>query len=157
MLLYVILLAGSVAMSALLTVWVRSTAVAYGLKATPVYGRHTHTKPLPRLGGIAICVTFMTAALAYIPIARFLHVEISVRNYLGILVPVMLIFFMGAYDALPKNANGKIDRPRLKDAFARNESDGKAEETRGALAAGPSTSKPATDTSFSPGGNTSQV
>ncbi len=58
-------------MSALLTAWVRSTAVAYGLKATPVYGRHTHTKPLPRLGGIAICVTFMTAALAYIPIARF--------------------------------------------------------------------------------------
>ena len=78
MLLYVILLSGSVALSALLTVWVRSTAVAYGLKATPVYGRHTHTKPLPRLGGIAICVTFMTAALAYIPVARFLHVDISV-------------------------------------------------------------------------------
>jgi UDP-GlcNAc:undecaprenyl-phosphate GlcNAc-1-phosphate transferase len=106
---YVILLAGSVAMSALLTVWVRSTAVAYGLKATPVYGRHTHTKPLPRLGGIAICVTFMTAALAYIPIAHLLHVDISVRNYFGILVPVMLIFFMGAYDDIrPLKPKSKI-------------------------------------------------
>ncbi|MBV9888477.1 MAG: undecaprenyl/decaprenyl-phosphate alpha-N-acetylglucosaminyl 1-phosphate transferase [Acidobacteria bacterium] len=109
MLLYVILLTGSVAMSALLTVWVRSTAVAYGLKATPVYGRHTHTKPLPRLGGIAICVTFMTAALGYIPIARLLHVEISTRNYLGILVPVLLIFFMGAYDDIrPLKPKSKI-------------------------------------------------
>lgn len=109
MLLYVILLAGSVAMSALLTVWVRSTAVAYGLKATPVYGRHTHTKPLPRLGGIAICVTFMTAALAYIPVARFLHVQISIRNYLGILIPVLLIFFMGAYDDIrPLQPKSKI-------------------------------------------------
>src|ERR1700742_4067744 len=109
MLLYVLLRAGSVAMSALLTVWVRSTAVAYGLKATPVYGRHTHTKPLPRLGGIAICVTFMTAALAYIPIAPFLHVEISVSNYLGILVPVLLIFFMGAYDDIrPLKPKSKI-------------------------------------------------
>ena len=37
--LYVILLAASAAISALLTYWVRRTAVAYGLKATPVYGR----------------------------------------------------------------------------------------------------------------------
>lgn len=88
----------SVVVSALLTYWVRTTAIAYGLKATPVYGRHTHTKPLPRLGGIAICVTFMTAALAYIPIARFLHIAISTKSYLGILVPVLLIFLMGAYD-----------------------------------------------------------
>ncbi len=79
-------------MSALLTAWVRSTAIAYGLKATPVYGRHTHTKPLPRLGGIAICVTFMTAALAYIPIARYLQIDVSTKGYLGILIPVLLIF-----------------------------------------------------------------
>jgi UDP-GlcNAc:undecaprenyl-phosphate GlcNAc-1-phosphate transferase len=109
MLLYAILLVGSVVLSALLTAWVRSTAIAYGLKATPVYGRHTHTKPLPRLGGIAICVTFLTAALAYIPIARFMNVEISVRNYLGILIPVLLIFLMGAYDDIrPLKPKSKI-------------------------------------------------
>src|SRR3984885_876482 len=109
MLLYAILLVGSVVMSALLTAWVRSTAVAYGGKATPVYGRHTHTKPLPRLGGIAICVTFMTAAFAYVPIARFLNVEISVRNYLGILIPVVMIFLMGAYDDIrPLKPKSKV-------------------------------------------------
>jgi UDP-N-acetylmuramyl pentapeptide phosphotransferase/UDP-N-acetylglucosamine-1-phosphate transferase len=84
--LYVLLLTASVALSALLTYWVRSTAVAWGLKATPVYGRHLHTKPLPRLGGIAICVTFMTAALAYIPISQTLHLGVSTKSYLGILI-----------------------------------------------------------------------
>jgi len=79
MILFLSLLATSAAVSALLTYWVRTTAVAYGLKATPVYGRHLHTKPLPRLGGIAICVTFMTAALAYIPISRLLHVSVSTK------------------------------------------------------------------------------
>jgi UDP-GlcNAc:undecaprenyl-phosphate GlcNAc-1-phosphate transferase len=98
MILYIPLLAASAAMSALLTYWVRTTAVAYGLKATPVYGRHLHTKPLPRLGGIAICVTFMTAAFAYVPLSRFLQVGFSTWSYFGILLPVLLIFLMGAYD-----------------------------------------------------------
>jgi UDP-GlcNAc:undecaprenyl-phosphate GlcNAc-1-phosphate transferase len=109
MILYVSLLAAAAAVSALLTYWVRMTAVAYGLKATPVYGRHLHTKPLPRLGGIAICVTFMAAALAYIPISRFLHVSVSTKSYLGILVPVLLIFLMGAYDDVqPLKPKSKI-------------------------------------------------
>ena len=64
-----------------------------------------------------------------------------------------------AYEALPKNANGKIDRPRLKDAFARNENDGKPEEPREAPSGGQSSSTPkaSTEASFSPGGNASQV
>jgi UDP-GlcNAc:undecaprenyl-phosphate GlcNAc-1-phosphate transferase len=98
MILYTSLLIASAAMSALLTYWVRTTAVAHGLKATPVYGRHLHTKPLPRLGGIAICVTFMVAALLFIPISTVLQLSVSARGYLGILVPVLLIFLMGAYD-----------------------------------------------------------
>jgi UDP-GlcNAc:undecaprenyl-phosphate/decaprenyl-phosphate GlcNAc-1-phosphate transferase len=107
--LYVILLAASAAISALLTYWVRRTAVAYGLKATPVYGRHLHTKPLPRLGGIAICATFMAAACAYLPISRLLHSSVSIKAYLGILVPVLLIFLMGAYDDIkPLKPKSKI-------------------------------------------------
>jgi UDP-GlcNAc:undecaprenyl-phosphate GlcNAc-1-phosphate transferase len=109
MILYVLLLAMSAGVSALLTYWVRTTAVAYGLKATPVYGRHTHTKPLPRLGGIAICVTFMSAAFAYVPLSRILHTSFSVWSYLGILVPVLLIFLMGAYDDIkPLKPKSKI-------------------------------------------------
>jgi UDP-GlcNAc:undecaprenyl-phosphate GlcNAc-1-phosphate transferase len=110
MTLYATLLAASAAvLSALLTYWVRKTAVAYGLKSTPVYGRHTHTKPLPRLGGIAICVTFMVGAFAYLPISKLLHTAISTRSYLGILIPVLLIFLMGAYDDVsPLKPKSKI-------------------------------------------------
>ncbi len=109
MLLYVYIFVLAVGVSALLTYWVRNAAVAHGLKATPVYGRHTHTQPLPRLGGIAICVTFLLAALAYLPISKFLHIDFSMRGYFGILVPVLLIFLMGAYDDLkPLKPNAKI-------------------------------------------------
>jgi UDP-GlcNAc:undecaprenyl-phosphate/decaprenyl-phosphate GlcNAc-1-phosphate transferase len=90
----------AIAVSALLTYWVRTAAIARGLKSTPVYGRHTHTQPLPRLGGVAICFTFGLAALAYLPITRFLHIGLYLRNYLGILIPLLIIFLMGAYDDL---------------------------------------------------------
>jgi UDP-GlcNAc:undecaprenyl-phosphate GlcNAc-1-phosphate transferase len=109
MLLYLYIFALATGVSALLTCWVRDGAVARGLRATPVHGRHTHTKPLPRLGGVAICLTFMLAALAFLPVSRFLHIGFSARGYLGILVPVLLIFLMGAYDDLrPLKPGAKV-------------------------------------------------
>ncbi len=109
MFIYVYIFALSVAGSALLTRWVRNTAIARGLKATPVYGRHTHTRPVPRLGGIAIFVTFLSAALAYLPLSRSLDDSVSIKTYLGILVPVLLIFGMGVYDDLkPLKPTSKI-------------------------------------------------
>jgi UDP-GlcNAc:undecaprenyl-phosphate/decaprenyl-phosphate GlcNAc-1-phosphate transferase len=99
----------SVTLSALLTWWVRETATSRGLNATPIYGRHTHTLPVPRLGGIAICATFLLAALAYIPLSRLLFVSFEIKSYLGILVPVMLIFAMGVYDDLkPLKPRAKV-------------------------------------------------
>jgi UDP-GlcNAc:undecaprenyl-phosphate GlcNAc-1-phosphate transferase len=99
----------SVTLSALLTWWVRETATTRGLNATPIYGRHTHTLPVPRLGGIAICATFLLAALAYIPLSRLLFVNFEIKSYLGILVPVMLIFAMGVYDDLkPLKPRAKV-------------------------------------------------
>jgi UDP-GlcNAc:undecaprenyl-phosphate GlcNAc-1-phosphate transferase len=109
MLLFVYILVAAVATSALLTYWVRNVAIARGLKATPVYGRHTHTKPVPRLGGVAICLTFLLAAAAYIPLSPLFHVEFSLRNYFGIVVPVVLIFVMGVYDDLkPLKPKAKV-------------------------------------------------
>jgi UDP-GlcNAc:undecaprenyl-phosphate GlcNAc-1-phosphate transferase len=100
MLPYVYIFALAAGVSALLTYSVRSAAVTRGLKATPVYGRHTHTHPLPRLGGVAIFLTFLPGALAYLPISRLLHLSFSIRAYIGVLVSVLLIFLMGAYDDL---------------------------------------------------------
>jgi UDP-GlcNAc:undecaprenyl-phosphate/decaprenyl-phosphate GlcNAc-1-phosphate transferase len=109
MFLYVYIFALCAAISALLTQWVRNAAIARGLRATPVYGRHTHTQPVPRLGGIAICLTLLLAALAYIPISRSLHTSFSIRNYVGILAPVVLIFAMGIYDDLkPLKPKSKV-------------------------------------------------
>ena len=52
----------------------------------------------------------------------------DLRDHLKKLVPnYMMPARWTAYEALPKNANGKIDRPRLKEAFARNEPDAKPE------------------------------
>jgi UDP-GlcNAc:undecaprenyl-phosphate/decaprenyl-phosphate GlcNAc-1-phosphate transferase len=109
MLFYLTTFIAALGLSALLTYWVRNTAVAHGLKATPVYGRHTHTKPLPRLGGIAICLTFLLGALLYVPISRFFHASFAARSYFGILIPVFMIFLMGAYDDLkPLKPRSKI-------------------------------------------------
>jgi UDP-GlcNAc:undecaprenyl-phosphate/decaprenyl-phosphate GlcNAc-1-phosphate transferase len=97
---YVYVFALAVGLSALLTRWVRNTATNRGLKGTPVYGRHTHTLPVPRLGGIAIFATFLLAAAAYIPLSSSLDPSFSIKTYLGILGPVLLIFAMGVYDDL---------------------------------------------------------
>jgi acyl-coenzyme A synthetase/AMP-(fatty) acid ligase len=52
----------------------------------------------------------------------------DLRDHLKKLIPnYMMPARFTAYEALPKNANGKIDRPRLKDAFIRNETSGQPE------------------------------
>ena len=94
---YVFVLA--TALSAFLTVLVRDTAVSKGLKSAPILGKHTHTNPLPRLGGLAICLAFMIV-IGFFPISRLNHTSFSERHFLGILIPVLAIFLMGIYDDL---------------------------------------------------------
>lgn len=94
---YAVILVIAGCLSAILTVAVRATSVARGLSATPVHGRHTHTKPLPRLGGIAICLTFLIVISA-MPLSSLAHTHFPAHRYVGLLVPVLLIFLMGAVD-----------------------------------------------------------
>jgi amino acid adenylation domain-containing protein len=55
---------------------------------------------------------------AYVPMPGCAMTPASLRNALARLIPAyMMPTRWSAYDALPRNANGKIDRPRLKDAF----------------------------------------
>jgi acyl-coenzyme A synthetase/AMP-(fatty) acid ligase len=55
---------------------------------------------------------------AYVPMQGCAMTPASLRNALGRLIPAyMMPTRWSAYEALPRNANGKIDRPRLKDAF----------------------------------------
>ena len=82
----------------------------------------------------------------------------ELREHLKKLVPnYMIPARWNAYEALPKNANGKTDRPKLKEAFARNENVGKGEEGAEASGKSPSTSTPSKDSSFLPDDRASQV
>jgi len=76
--------------------------MARGWVAVPASDRHLHTKPLPRLGGIAIFLTFsFTIGLAILVswwYPKFLPVQ--PRLVESILIPGILIFLLGVYDDL---------------------------------------------------------
>jgi amino acid adenylation domain-containing protein len=66
-------------------------------------------------GGWMICCAFVTREAAEVT-------PNSLREHLKKIIPsYMFPVRWMPYDALPKNANGKIDRPRLKDRFLQNE------------------------------------
>jgi amino acid adenylation domain-containing protein len=107
--------------------------------------------PTDNFGGYMICAAYVVRAGEQATLA-------DLRDHLKKLVPnYMMPARWTAYEALPKNPNGKIDRPKLKEAFARNENDGKGEERAEASEESPSTSTPSKDTSFLPGRRASQV
>ena len=60
MLIYPIYLVASIAISVLLTWAVRDTANRLKLAFAPASNRHVHTRPIPRLGGVAV---FLTCAI----------------------------------------------------------------------------------------------
>jgi len=92
----------SVVVSFVLTRYVRNVAVARGWVAVPVSDRHLHTKPLPRLGGVAI---FFAFALA-VGLAMLLSlwkpgfVPFTPRVTESVLIPGVLVFLLGVYDDL---------------------------------------------------------
>ena len=66
-------------------------------------------------GGWMICC-------AYVPRTGASATQVTLRNHLEQLIPAyMLPVRWMQFPALPKNANGKIDRPRLKDLFLATE------------------------------------
>ncbi len=110
--------------------------------------------PTDNFGGYMICAAYVVRAGEQATLA-------DLREHLKKLVPnYMMPARWTPYEALPKNANGKIDRPRLKDAFARNENEGQPEIPSGAppkTSNSPSTTKTSTEPSFLPGDPRSQV
>src|SRR5229473_482505 len=93
----------SLLFSFILTRYVRDFASRRGWVAVPSQERHLHSTPLPRLGGVAIFISFSLGMLAtafmasYIP---YLHSAVSFKTLLTILVPACLVFLLGVYDDL---------------------------------------------------------
>jgi UDP-GlcNAc:undecaprenyl-phosphate/decaprenyl-phosphate GlcNAc-1-phosphate transferase len=90
----------SILFSFLLTRTVRRISVSQGWAVAPSSDRHVHCSSIPRLGGIAIYLSFIAVlaillgALAYFQAP----VDISPRTVLYILVPATLVFLVGIYD-----------------------------------------------------------
>jgi UDP-GlcNAc:undecaprenyl-phosphate GlcNAc-1-phosphate transferase len=82
---------------------VRDFASRRGWVAVPSQERHLHSTPLPRLGGVAIFISFSLSMLAAALMAFYipsLHSAFSLKTLLTILGPATLVFLLGVYDDL---------------------------------------------------------
>jgi UDP-GlcNAc:undecaprenyl-phosphate GlcNAc-1-phosphate transferase len=85
----------------ILTRYVRDFAASRGWVAAPTQERHLHSNPLPRLGGVAIFLSFSSCmAIAAFWISRNprLHAAFSLKTLLTIVIPATLVFLLGVYD-----------------------------------------------------------
>ena len=86
-----------------LTRYIRDFATVRGWVTFPTQERHMHSSPLPRLGGVAIflsfCVCMAVAALWSMRHAPA-HSSQFLRTMARILVPAGLVFLLGVYDDL---------------------------------------------------------
>ena len=86
-----------------LTRYVRDFANAHGWVAAPTHERHLHSNPLPRLGGVAIFLSF-SCCVALVVLWALRHPHTLSPHYLRasatILVPATLVFLLGVYDDL---------------------------------------------------------
>jgi len=85
----------------ILTRYVRDFANARGWVAVPTQERHLHSTPLPRLGGVAIFLSFSTCMLlASVWALRSprMHSAFPLKTLLTIVAPATLVFLLGVLD-----------------------------------------------------------
>ena len=100
---YLGIFAASVVFSFVLTRYLRDWATTRGWVAAPGQGRHLHSRPLPRLGGVAIFLTFLVSIGVAALVSWWnprLSFGVSPKELLTILLPAFLIFLLGLYDDL---------------------------------------------------------
>ena len=88
-------------MVSLVSTWcVRNLANRNGWTHKPEADRHMHTIPVPRLGGVAICGTFLLAALAALAAQKVAGINplLPLRATLGLLGPALIVFLLGLRD-----------------------------------------------------------
>lgn len=82
------------------TLCVRNFANAKGWVDAPKTDRHVHTVAVPRLGGVAIYVSFMVVVLFVLALSHspWIFPVLPVKATLKLLGPALLIFLLGLYD-----------------------------------------------------------
>jgi UDP-GlcNAc:undecaprenyl-phosphate/decaprenyl-phosphate GlcNAc-1-phosphate transferase len=89
--------------SFVLTRYVRDIANERGWVTPPTQERHLHSTPLPRLGGVAIFLSFvccMGLAVVWASYHPRMHSVFSTKTLVTILIPATLIFLLGVIDDL---------------------------------------------------------
>jgi UDP-GlcNAc:undecaprenyl-phosphate GlcNAc-1-phosphate transferase len=96
---YFIILVASALAAAGLTKIIRDVAVRCGLTVGPSSFRHIHRRPIPRLGGVAIFLTFLVGCAAYY-LGRKYGVVHASKNVvlLRMVVPGACLFLVGLID-----------------------------------------------------------
>ena len=94
-----IVFVGALVASAVLTRSVRGFSVARGWNSFPSSDRHIHTRPIPRLGGVAIfitlwCMALLAWAAGHFGVRGFVFPQPTVK----ILGPATIIFVVGLID-----------------------------------------------------------
>lgn len=95
--------ASALLLSFVLTKFVRDAAMRRGLVSRPASSRHLHNECIPRLGGIAIAASFLTATLTALVVARWTGSASGVLSFKPlptVLPPALLILALGIYDDL---------------------------------------------------------
>jgi len=99
----------SLALSLALTAYVRNWATAKGVLAAPELGRHVHTRPVPRLGGVAVYASVILILLLSLVILRRagLGQAIPPTALVALVGPATIVFLLGLYDDL-RGANAYL-------------------------------------------------
>lgn len=93
----------SLFVSFILTKFVRDVANRRGWVAAPGSSRHLHNEPLPRLGGVAIFLAFLSSVFISLVVGKLYpqwNLGLSAKAGLTILLPGTLVFLLGVYDDL---------------------------------------------------------
>ncbi|MCU1241698.1 MAG: hypothetical protein JWO71_2424 [Candidatus Acidoferrum typicum] len=85
--------------SAMFTRWVRNFAIARGWYSAPSSERHIHTRPIPRIGGVAIflalwCTVLLGQLAGHFGGREFVFLNLTLK----ILGPATIIFLLGLID-----------------------------------------------------------
>ena len=97
---YLIFFVISLTLSLFFTRGVRNFAIAHGLVGTPGRDGQADTRPVPRLGGVAICISFMCLAVAALLFPKWTGLPLTAGMAIRIFVPALLVFLLGLYDDL---------------------------------------------------------
>ena len=97
-----LLFGAALLLSSLLTHYVRNLALKHRWACGVIRKRDVHGSPIPRAGGVAICLTFLLIVVPYVVVERLLGHTLGFGLYatFAVLAPACLMFVLGLLDDL---------------------------------------------------------